>query len=152
VNFEVPEYENCSPNYFRLDSKMHSSTILWTVKNVSICILEPSVLTYCPSEANDYVTTFTRIHNFYVTVVLSSNLACANPTSIILSPLPVYSSTWKNSNCHCGTRTGLYKVHPESKNWSSMPATQVVWRLLYAKGNISPLFWKKELTECSSKW
>jgi hypothetical protein len=62
MNFEVPEHENCSPNYFSLDSKMHLSTILRTVKNVSICIPKPSVLTYSPSEANGCVCLTTDRH------------------------------------------------------------------------------------------
>jgi hypothetical protein len=45
VNFEVPEHKNCGPNYFSLDSKIHPSPILRTVKNVSIYIPESSVLT-----------------------------------------------------------------------------------------------------------
>jgi len=49
-------------------------------------------------------------------------------------------------------RGALYKANPDSKNRSCIAATQVMWSPLYAKGNMLPLFWKKELTECSLKW
>jgi hypothetical protein len=50
--------------------------ILRIVKNVPLCIPKPSVLTYSLSEANGYVTTFARMHNFYLKIMNSCACLC----------------------------------------------------------------------------
>jgi hypothetical protein len=148
VNFQNMKTAVLTTSVLTVRYYIHPSPILRTVKNVSICIPKSSVLTYCPSEANGYVETFTRIHNFYLKI---TNCCAQRRTCLCQS----YNYNTLSSPCvlqHPEKQRWIIQAHPESKYRSPKAITQVMWCLLHAKGNMSPLFWKKELTECSSKW